>query len=87
MKKIMPIISTIFVFLLNFDFVLAEFSYQPLSPLPDTTVSGKVTDLGTYITGIYKIAIGVAIILAVLSFIIAGLEWMTAEAVGKKKTP
>ena len=85
MKKIMPIISTIFVFLLNFDFVLAEFSYQPLSPLPDTTVSGKVTDLGTYITGIYKIAIGVAIILAVLSFIIAGLEWMTAEAVGKKE--
>lgn len=81
----MPIISTIFVFLLNFDFVLAEFSYQPLSPLPDTTVSGKVTDLGTYITGIYKIAIGVAIILAVLSFIIAGLEWMTAEAVGKKE--
>ncbi|TSD03174.1 MAG: Uncharacterized protein Athens071416_235 [Parcubacteria group bacterium Athens0714_16] len=89
MKKIIPIISTIFVFLLNFDSAFAAISYQPLSPLPGTTVTvnneQSVTSLGGYITGLYKIVIGVAIILAVLSFIMAGLEWMTSEAVGKKE--
>lgn len=87
--KIMSVLSTIFIFLLNFDFAFAKFSYQPLSPLPgttETTSSGEaVTNLASYISGLYKIVIGVAIILAVLSFIIAGLEWMTAEAVGKKQ--
>lgn len=87
--KIIPILSTVFVFLVNFDFAFAAISYEPLSPLPGTTetINNKqsVTSLGGYITGLYKIVIGVAIILAVLSFIMAGLEWMTAEAVGKKE--
>jgi len=82
---IVSAVSSVFVFLLNFGFAMAEFSYQPLSPLPDTLVSGKVTNLGTYITGIYKIAIGSAIVLAVVMLIFAGLEWMTAGAVGKKE--
>ena len=81
---IVSAVSSVFVFLLNFGFAMAEFSYQPLSPLPDTLVSGKVTNLGTYITGIYKIAIGSAIVLAVVMLIFAGLEWMTTGAVGKK---
>ena len=81
----MSVTSSFFVFLLNFDFAIAKLSYQPLSPLPETTVSGKVIDLGIYITGIYKIAIGSAIVLAVIMLIFAGLEWMTSGAVGKKE--
>jgi len=80
-------VSVMFVFLLSFSFVMA-FSYVPLSPLPGTTAvvdnKNTVSGLGTYITGIYKIVIGLAIILSVIMFILAGLEWMTAEAVGKK---
>ena len=88
-KILFGMLSFVFVFFIFFTFVSANFSYQPLSPLPGTTnlVEGvaKVTNLGTYITGLYKIVIGISIVLAVVLFMVAGLEWMTAEAVGKKE--
>lgn len=85
-KILFSITSAIFLFLFFFTFVSA-FSYEPLSPLPGTTASGTstVSSLGGYITGLYKIVIGISIVLAVVLFMVAGLEWMTAEAVGKKE--
>ena len=55
--------------------------YQPLSPLPGTTG----TTLGGYLTGLFKLVIGIAIILAVVMMILSGLEYMVSEAVGKKE--
>lgn len=69
--------------------------YVPLAPLPGTTqgdcvtdkngnVSGCTTDIQTYLPGIFKLAIGIAGVLAVLMIIIGGVEYITTDAIQGK---
>lgn len=69
--------------------------YTPLAPLPGTTqgecvtdkngkVSDCTTDIQTYLPGIFKLAIGIAGVLAVLMIIIGGVEYITTDAIQGK---
>ena len=58
--------------------------YTPLAPLPGTTNEDGKTDLQTYIPGIFKLAIGIASVLAVLMIIIGGVEYITTDAIQGK---
>lgn len=67
--------------------------YTTLAPLPGTTQdcvtdeNGKInctTDIQTYIPGIFKLAIGIAGVLAVLMIIIGGVEYITTDAIQGK---
>lgn len=69
--------------------------YTPLAPLPGTTqgecitgkngkVSGCTTDIQTYLPGVFKLAIGIAGVLAVLMIIIGGVEYITTDAIQGK---
>ena len=86
------IIVSIFLFLglLFFPLITSAFegeveSYTLLSPLPGMGDDGKtVTSLGGYLTNIFEIIIGLAAVLAVLMLVFAGIQYMTAEAVGQK---
>lgn len=67
--------------------------YTPLAPLPGTTQDcvtdekGNInctTDIQTYVPGIFKLAIGIAGVLAVLMIIIGGVEYITTDAIQGK---
>ena len=58
--------------------------YTPLAPLPGTTNEEGKTDIQTYIPGIFKLAIGIASVLAVLMIIIGGVEYITTDAIQGK---
>lgn len=72
------------------DLALAEDSstswdqYTPLAPLPGTTNEEGAADIQTYIPGIFKLAIGIAGVLAVLMIIIGGVEYITTDAIQGK---
>src|SRR3989338_2000735 len=91
------IIATMIFFGISFffggnlsNFVFAEDSseswdqYTPLAPLPGTTNEEGETDIQTYIPGIFKLAIGIAGVLAVLMIIIGGVEYITTDAIQGK---
>lgn len=78
---------------IDFVYAVDNSSYFPLAPLPGTTkgdcsADNKdnkcVTDLNTYIPGIFNLAIGIAGVLAVLMIVIGGVEYMTTDAIGGK---
>lgn len=58
--------------------------YTPLAPLPGTTDKNGTTDIQTYIPGVFKLAIGIAGVLAVLMIIIGGVEYITTDAIQGK---
>ena len=58
--------------------------YTPLAPLPGTTNEEGTTNIQTYIPGIFKLAIGIAGVLAVLMIIIGGVEYITTDAIQGK---
>lgn len=68
-------------------FVLAQndslIEYTPLAPIPGYVEAGA-TDLATYVEGIFRFGITIAILISVVMIIAGGLEYMTSEAGGKK---
>lgn len=87
-------LSRLFVFLLPLSFSVviygllhfvahAATDYTPLAPLPGT-LSGDTTSLKDYLPGIFKLAIGIAGVLAVIQIIIGGLQYMSTDAIGNK---
>ena len=59
--------------------------YIPLAPLPGTVTAGGAATLETYLPGIFKLAIGIAGVLAVIEIIIGGLQYMSTDAIGGKQ--
>lgn len=57
--------------------------YVPLAPLPGTTDGGGAT-LQTYLPGMFKLAIGIAGVLAVIQIVIGGLQYMTTDIISSK---
>ena len=63
-------------------------SYEPLVGIPGidkNAVLDPKTGLSTYFNGIFRIAIVVSGILAVIMIVIGGFEYITSEAMGGKK--
>lgn len=62
-------------------------SYTPLVPLPGVTEPGTdhtISNLSTYIVGMFQLLIGVAAALAVVMIVIGGIEYMSTDAIGGK---
>lgn len=61
-------------------------SYTPLVALPGVTESGtnQISNLSTYIVGMFQLLIGVAAALAVVMIVIGGIEYMSTDAIGGK---
>lgn len=61
--------------------------YAPLVPLPGVTEPGTdhmISNLSTYIVGMFQLLIGVAAALAVVMIVIGGIEYMSTDAIGGK---
>jgi len=58
--------------------------YQPLEPLPGAEDSETVSDLPTYLANMFKLAIGLAALFAVVMITIGGIEYMMSESLGGK---
>ncbi len=92
MKKFKKIFLILFVIIAVFSiatpFVFAQDiePYTPLSPLPGTSADNgtTVTNFGDYISGVFKLVIGLAVVFAVFMVILAGVQYMTSTAVGSK---
>lgn len=64
------------------------FNFQPIVALPLPGQSGGLTGqtpINEYLTGVFRLAITVSVVLAVIMIIIDGFKYMTSEAVGNKK--
>lgn len=72
-------------------------NYTPLAPLPGTTVDTACnpaqtnppdpkcqTNLTTYLPGIFKLAIGIAGVLAVIMIVIGGVQYLSTDAISGK---
>lgn len=57
-------------------------NYTPLVPISGitTNTNGTSTDLGVYISGLYKLVIGLAIVLAVIMFTFHGAQYLGSAA-------
>jgi hypothetical protein len=59
--------------------------YVPLAPLPGTLTMGTgETNLQTYLPGIFKLAVGLATVFAVLMIVIGGFQYMSTDAIQGK---
>ncbi|MBX4210774.1 pilin [Candidatus Parcubacteria bacterium] len=64
--------------------------YEPLTPLPGTTLNnctggpGCTTTSLIYLTGLYKLLIGLAGVFAIFMITWGGVQYMTSEAAGSK---
>jgi len=65
-----------------------QLEYVVLAPLPDVgTESGgvtKISNLASYIRGMFQFLIGLAVLLAVIMIIFGGIEYMTTDAISGK---
>jgi len=64
-----------------------KFQFQPIVSVPLPT-GGSVdanTSLSCYINAVFKLAISISVVLAVIMIVIDGFKYMTSEAVGNKK--
>lgn len=87
-KKTIKILSILFSFFIVFVAisVSAQSQYEPLAPLPHTVPEGQpTTDLVTYVTGMIKLLIGIAGVLAVIMIMIGGIQYMSTDAISGKE--
>jgi hypothetical protein len=65
------------------------FEFQPIVALPLVGQNGSTltgcTPINEYLAGVFRLAITVSVVLAVIMIIIDGFQYMTSEAVGNKK--
>lgn len=98
MKKIIRVNLIIFIILIGFGSVnslaLAQSNSAPCTssgttqcleiPLP--FIGSSVNGPASYLSGLYKLAVGVAIVLAAVMIVIGGITWSTSgDNAGKKK--
>lgn len=57
--------------------------YQPLAPLPGVDAS-SAADVGTYINTIFRLAIGLGSVLAVLMIVIGGFQYLSTDLFSSK---
>jgi len=80
-KKIIIALSVFVFYIFLFDLVQAQTPYTLLEPLPGIgDETGTVSGFGAYVSGAFKLAIGLATVLAVVQLSIAGFKYMTTEA-------
>ena len=53
-------------------------SFVPLTNIPEITDAGNSANIAAFLNGLYKLCIGIAVVLAVLQLIRAGITYMTA---------
>jgi len=61
-----------------------DFPYKPLAPLPGTLEAGAVPDFATYLQGMFRLGIGIAVVLAVGYVILGGVQYMLSSATDSK---
>src|SRR3990167_10753943 len=59
--------------------------YTMLAPIPQLATEGEKTNAVTYVTGLFKLAIGLAGALAVVMIIYAGIKYMSTDAFSGKE--
>lgn len=60
-------------------------NYTPLAPIGDTVAGpANATTLATYLTGIYKVGVALAAVLAVLMIVWGGFTYLSTDAIGNK---
>lgn len=97
-RQIFTILALITLFVVSVNLTYAVDTYTQLAPLPGTgnctgsgsTLSCTVTpsatnSLGTYINGLYKLAVAAASVLAVLMIIIGGFNYVSTDAINNKE--
>lgn len=88
LRKPLLIISASFILLSIFSIniiAVAETSYVPLAPLPQTTVADGSTDLNNYLAGGFKLGIALAGVLAFLMIVIGGFQYLSTDAMTGKE--
>jgi len=86
-KPLINIIKIVPAILACFSFSKIAFAqgYVPLEPLPGIA-SGTPATLGAYLDSLFKIGIGVSIVLAVIMLVVAGIEYIGGASNESTKT-
>jgi len=85
--KIKSVVVFIFIFMALMAVggtVWAQTNYVPLAPLPEAAPEGG-TNMIIYLTGMVKLLIGVAGVLAVIMIMIGGIQYMSSDAITGKE--
>lgn len=64
--------------------VFAQTDYTMLQPLPLNNADASKTDAGSYLEGVFVLAIGIAGVLAVIMIIWGGIQYMSTDAISGK---
>ncbi|AKM83941.1 TPA: hypothetical protein DCZ46_01245 [Candidatus Campbellbacteria bacterium] len=79
-KKIQIVSSAAFLFFVSFSVSFSAVEYKMLEKLPYINPNGEAVDLTTYLSGAFRLAFGVAILLAVFQLSFAGFKYLTEES-------
>jgi hypothetical protein len=82
-KKII-IVTGILGFFFSTGIVFALPAYEPLVPLPGTTLNNNTTDFNTYLPGLFNLSIGISAALAFVMITIGGIMYSTSDAITGK---
>lgn len=76
----------VFSFLLGTALVArADTGYIPLAPLDGVGTGAQGVDLTSYLQNLFKFAIAFATVLAIFMITLGGIQYMSTDAIGKKK--
>jgi hypothetical protein len=60
-------------------------TYQPLVPIDGSIDTATANNLPKYLEAIFKLAIGLAALFAVIMITVGGIQYMTSESIGGKE--
>lgn len=79
-KKIQFVLVACFLFFVSFSTSFSAVEYKMLEKLPYINPNGEAVSLTTYLSGAFKLAFGVAILLAVFQLSFGGFKYLTEES-------
>ncbi|MDD2935447.1 MAG: hypothetical protein PHX25_03155 [Candidatus Pacebacteria bacterium] len=79
-KKIQIVLLAIFLFFVSFSVSFSAVEYKMLEKLPYINPNGEAVSLTTYLSGAFRLAFGVAILLAVFQLSYGGFKYLTEES-------
>ena len=86
MNKTIKLTVISFLFTFGVTVFAESVQYVPLAPLPGVSEAGSPVSLETYLSGMFTLGLGIAVVLAVVMLVVAGIEYIGGAASESVKT-